>query len=134
MKEELYRTGRLQGYKGKNVVVLPNTYTDAFQKKKVLDPSLCWIIPAGADQKPVKVAFEGDLYTNEFENYDWSRDIHMYEKVGVSCMMDNAIHMYKDSSLLQTGAFNLQDTVKNVVTVDGEITTNSGEGGSNSGN
>lgn len=134
MKEELYRTGRLQGYKGKNVVVLPNTYTDAFQKKKVLDPSLCWIIPAGADQKPVKVAFEGDLYTNEFENYDWSRDIHMYEKVGVSCMMDNAIHMYKDESLLQTGAFNLQDTVKNVVTVDGEITTDSGEGGSNSGN
>ena len=134
MKEELYRTGRLQGYKGKNVVVLPNTYTDAFNKKKVLDPSLVWIVPAGADNKPVKVAFEGDLYTNEFENYDWSRDIHMYEKVGVVCMMDNAIHMYKDESLERVGAFNLQDSVKNVVTVDGEITTNSGEGGSNSGN
>lgn len=123
MKEELYRTGRLQGYKGKNVVVLPNTYTDAFQKKKVLDPSLVWIIPAGADQKPVKVAFEGDLYTNEFENYDWSRDIHMYEKVGVVCMMDNAIHMYKDTSLSKTGAFNLQDNVKNTVWVDGELST-----------
>ncbi len=134
MKEELYRTGRLQGYKGKNVVVLPNTYTDAFNKKKVLDPSLVWIVPAGADNKPVKVAFEGDLYTNEFENYDWSRDTHMYEKVGVVCMMDNAIHMYKDESLERVGAFNLQDSVKNVVTVDGEITTNSGEGGSNSGN
>ena len=134
MKEELYRTGRLQGYKGKNVVVLPNTYTDAFQKKKVLDPSLVWIVPAGADNKPVKVAFEGDLYTNEFENYDWSRDIHMYEKVGVVCMMDNAIHVYKDESLERIGAFNLQDSVKNVVTVEGEVTTNSGEGGSNSGN
>jgi len=134
MKEELYRTGRLQGYKGKNVVVLPNTYTDAFQKKKVLDPSLVWIVPAGADNKPVKVAFEGDLYTNEFENYDWSRDIHMYEKVGVVCMMDNAIHVYKDESLERIGAFNLQDSVKNVVTVEGEITTSSDEGGSNSGN
>lgn len=134
MKEELYRTGRLQGYKGKNVVVLPNTYTDAFQKKKVLDPSLVWIVPAGADTKPVKVAFEGDLYTNEFENYDWSRDIHMYEKVGVVCMMDNAIHMYKDTSLSQIGAFNLQAQVKNTVWVEGEITTDSGDGGSNSGN
>ena len=131
MKEELYKTGRLQGYKGENIVVLPNTYTDAFQKKKVLDPSLCWIIPAGADQKPVKVAFEGDLYTNEFENYDWSRDIHMYEKVGVSCMMDNAIHVYKDESLLQTGAFNLQDSVVNTVHVDNMSEAN---GGSNSGN
>lgn len=134
MKEELYRTGRLQGYKGKNVVVLPNTYTDAFQKKKVLDPSLVWIVPAGADTKPVKVAFEGDLYTNEFENYDWSRDIHMYEKVGVVCMMDNAIHMYKDTSLSQIGAFNLQAKVKNTVWVEGELSTDSGEGGSNSGN
>ena len=123
MKEELYRTGKLQGYKGKNVVVLPNTYTDAFNKTKVLDPSLVWIIPAGADQKPVKVAFEGDLYTNEFENYDWSRDIHMYEKVGVVCMMDNAIHMYKDTSLSKTGAFNLQDNVKNTVWVEGELST-----------
>lgn len=127
MKEELYRTGRLQGYKGKNVVVLPNTYTDAFQKKKVLDPSLVWIVPAGADTKPVKVAFEGDLYTNEFENYDWSRDIHMYEKVGVVCMMDNAIHMYKDTSLSQIGAFNLQAKVKNTVWVEGELSTSDNE-------
>ena len=127
MKEELYRTGRLQGYKGKNVVVLPNTYTDAFQKKKVLDPSLVWIVPAGADNKPVKVAFEGDLYTNEFENYDWSRDIHMYEKVGVVCMMDNAIHMYKDTSLSQIGAFNLQAKVKNTVWVEGELSTGDNE-------
>lgn len=117
MKDELYRTGHLTGYKGENVVILPNTYKSAFEQEKVLDPSLCWIIPSSADQKPVKVAFEGDLYTNEFENYDWSRDIHMYEKVGVVCMMDNAIHVFKDTSLSQTGGFNLKDNVKNTVTV-----------------
>ena len=123
MKEELYRTGRLTGYKGKNVVILPNQYKDAFDTEKVLDPSLCWLLPAGADQKPVKIAFEGDLYTNEHENYDWSRDIHIYEKVGVSCMMDNAIHVYKDTSLSKTGVFNLKDTVQNIITVDGNVTT-----------
>ena len=127
MKDELYRTGRLTGYKGENVVILPNSYKDAFGYEKVLDPSICWIIPAGADQKPVKIAFEGDLYTNEFDNYDWSRDIHVYEKVGVVCMMDNAIHVYKDSSLSQTGDFLLKDTVKNVVTIDGTVVTSEAE-------
>ena len=143
MKDELYRTGRLTGYKGETVVILPNTYKDAFGTEKVLDPSLCWIIPAGADQKPVKVAFEGDLYTNEFENYDWSHDIHIYEKVGVACMMDNAIHVYKDVSLSKNGAFLLSDSVQNTIvinggstavttntTVSGEVTTtSSGTGG-----
>jgi len=115
MKDELYRTGRLQGYKGENVVVLPNTYKTAFEMEKVIDPSLCWIIPSSADQKPVKVALEGDLYTKEWENFDWSHDIHMYQKVGVVCMMDNAIHVYKDTSLSITGPFQLKDTVQNVV-------------------
>lgn len=115
MKDELYRTGRLSGYKGKNVVILPNSYKDVFSQEKIIDPSMCWIIPSAADQKPVKIAFEGDLYTNEFDNYDWSRDIHMYEKVGVVCMMDNAIHCYKDTSLSKSGAFNLKDTVRDLI-------------------
>lgn len=131
MKDELYRTGKLAGYKGEKVVILPNQYKNAFEQVKVLDPSLCYIIPSSADQKPVKVAFEGDLYTNEFENYDWSHDIHVYEKVGVVCMMDNAIHVYKDTSLSQNGAFNLKDTVAMHVIVDNIADAN---GGSNSGN
>ena len=118
MKDELYRTGRLTGYKGENVVILPNSYKNAFEQVKVIDPSFCWIIPSSADQKPVKVAFEGDLYTNEFENYDWSHDIHVYEKVGVVCMMDNAIHVFKDTSLSREGAFALKDSVKNNVYVE----------------
>lgn len=130
MKDELYRTGRLAGYKGERIVILPNQYKDAFGTEKVVDPSICWIIPSAADQKPVKIAFEGDLYTNEFENYDWSRDIHIYEKVGVVCMMDNAIHAYRDTSLSKNGKFNLKDTVQNTITVNGSVTT----GGSNQGN
>ena len=131
MKDELYRTGRLQGYKGENIVILPNSYKTAFGQVKVIDPSMCFIIPSSADQKPVKVAFEGDLYTNEFENYDWSRDIHVYEKVGVVCMMDNAIHIYKDTSLSREGDFLLKDTVKNNVYVENMNT--SSDNGSNSG-
>jgi hypothetical protein len=117
---------------------MPNQYKDAFGTEKVLDPAFCWIVPSNADTKPVKIAFEGDVYTNEFENYDWSHDIHVYEKVGVVCMMDNAIHAYKDTSLVKNGSFALTDTVQNTVVVSGSVTTTSGsentEGGSNSGN
>lgn len=134
MKDELYRTGKLAGYKGETIVILPNSYKNVFGTEKVLDPSLCFIIPSAADQKPVKVAFEGDLYTNEFDNYDWSRDIHMYEKVGVACMMDNAIHVYKDTSLSKNGLFVLKDTVKNNVWVDNLDNGNSGNTTPDSGN
>lgn len=122
MKDELYRTGRLTGYKGERVVILPNSYKDAFGTEKVLDPAKCWIIPAAADQKPVKIAFEGDLYTKEFENYDWSHDIHVYEKVGVVCLMDNAIHLYENTALEQSGNFATAN-VQNVVTINGNVTT-----------
>lgn len=140
MKDELYRTGRLSGYKSENVVILPNAYKNAFEQVKVIDPSFCYIIPSSADQKPVKVAFEGDLYTNEFENYDWSHDIHIYEKVGVVCMMDNAIHVFQDTSLKREGDFMLKDTAADHVIVDnlnsgsGENEGGSDNGGSNSGN
>ena len=42
----------------------------------------------------------------------------MYEKVGVVCMMDNAIHVFKDESLSKEGPFVLNDTVANHVWVD----------------
>ena len=119
MKDELYRTGRLSGYRDKNVVILPNAYKDIVEgKEKVIDPSFCWIIPSGADTKPVKVAFEGDTLVDERANRDWSREIQVYKKVGVICMMNNAICVYKDTSLSKEGAFQLADTVKNVVVVD----------------
>lgn len=125
MKDELYRTGRLKGYKNKNIVILPNAYKDVLEgKEKVIDPSICLIIPSGADQKPVKVAFEGTTHIKEFDdNRDWSRELHTYQKVGVTCMMDNAICIYKDTSLSKSGAFKLTDTVKDVVYTKTETKT-----------
>jgi hypothetical protein len=119
MKDELYRTGRLSGYRDKNVIILPNAYKDVIEgREKVIDPSFCWIIPSGADTKPVKVAFEGSTLVDERANRDWSREIQVYRKVGVLCMMNNAICVYKDTSLSKEGAFNLADTVQNVVVID----------------
>ena len=119
MKDELWRTGRLASYKGKKVIILEQGFTDATNTTKVIDPGYCWIIPGGADTRPVKVAFEGGTLVNEKENnWDWSREIHVYKKVGVVCMMTNNICSYVDTSLLgQMTTWNLHDTVKNVVKV-----------------
>ena len=50
----------------------------------------------------------------------------MYEKVGVVCMMDNAIHVFKDESLSKEGPFILNDTVANHVIVDNLGESNQG--------
>ena len=116
MKDELWRTGRLASYKGKRVIILEQGFVDETNTTKVIDPGFCYIIPNGADSKPVKIAFEGQTLVDERPNYDWSREIHVYKKVGVVCMMANNICSYVDSSLQgQMTEWFLNDTVQNVV-------------------
>lgn len=121
MKNELWANGRLQSYKGKKVVVLEQGFQDETNSKKVIDPGYCWIIPSGANTKPVKIAMEGDTLIREVENADWSKEIQVYKKIGVVCMMTNDICSYVDSSLLgqmETWKLTATDSVKNTVTVD----------------
>ena len=100
MKTELWNTGRLASYKGKRVIILDQGFVDETNTTKVIDPGYCWIIPSGANTKPVKIAFEGGTLVAERDNnWDWSREIQVYKKVGVVCMMTNDICVYKDTSL-----------------------------------
>lgn len=116
MKDELWRTGRLANYKGKNVVILPQGFTDETNSTKVIDPGYCFIIPTGADNKPVKIAFEGNTIVDEYHNADRSREIQVYKKVGVVAMLANNICIYVDTELKgKMDTWFLNDTVKNVV-------------------
>lgn len=118
MKDELNRTGRLANYKGRKVIILPQGFTDETNSTKVVDPGYCWIIPTGADNKPVKIAFEGETIVDDRKNADWSREVQVYKKVGVVAMMANNICSYVDTDL--AGKMNdwyLSDTVKNTVNV-----------------
>lgn len=99
MKDELWRTGRLASYKGTQVIILPQGFVDGTNEEKVIDPGYAWVIPTGADSKPVKVAFEGNTIVDEYTNYDRSREIQVYKKVGVVCMMANNICVYVDTDL-----------------------------------
>ena len=100
MRDERWNTGYLANYKGIRVVILPQTLEDETNSRKVIDPGYAWVIPSGAGEKPVKVAFEGTTHVRERnDNDDWSRDIQVYRKVGVGVMMTNNIFSYVDTQL-----------------------------------
>jgi hypothetical protein len=101
MKDQFWNNGAFASYKGHQVVILPQSFTDETNKEKVLDPAYAWIIPTGAE-KPVKVAFEGSAQVKSFENRDWSTEIQTYQKFGVAAyMMNPGICVYQNTSLVK---------------------------------
>ena len=122
MKTELWNNGRLATYKGTKVVILEQGFEDESNTRKVIDPGYAWVIPTGANGKPVKIALEGNTLVDEHDNYDRSREIQVYKKVGVSCMLSNNICAYCDTSLLgQMYIWNYNGIKGNVITYDGRL-------------
>ena len=120
MKDELWRTGRLASYKNTKVVILEQGFEDETNSRKVIDPGYAWVIPSGADSKPVKIAFEGGTIVDEYTGYDRSREMHAYKKVGVIAMLANNICAYVDTSLMgqmDTWYLDGSASVQNTVTV-----------------
>ena len=99
MKEQIWNNGYFTTYKGHQVIILPQSFTDETNSEKVLDPSYAWIIPTGAE-KPVKVAFEGSAQVKSFDNRDWSTELQTYQKLGVAAYMVNpGICVYRNTAL-----------------------------------
>ena len=98
MKDQKWNNGYLANYKGHQVIVLPQSFEDETNTTKVIDPQFAWIIPTGAD-KPVKIAFEGGTIVDDYTNYDRSREMQVYKKVGVRAIFSNAICVYQNTSL-----------------------------------
>ncbi len=144
MKSQLWKNGRLSDYKGTQVVILEQGFEDETNSTKVIDPGYAWVIPTGADSKPVKIAFEGNTIVDEYTNKDRSREIQVYKKVGVVCMLANNICAYVDTSLVgKMDTWNFDGVTGQVITYDGRLSgdiggsdsgSDEGNGGSNSGN
>ena len=125
MKTELWNTGRLANYKGTKVIILEQGFEDETNSRKVIDPGYAWVIPTGADGKPVKIAFEGGTIVDEYNNYDRSREIQVYKKVGVTCILANNICSYCDTALLgKMGTWNFDGVTGQVATLDGRLSGN----------
>ena len=101
MRNQKWSNGYLANYKGHQVIVLPQSYEDETNAVKVIDPSYAYIIPVGAE-KPVKIAFEGQTIVDEYTNYDRSREVQIYKKVGVRAIFSNAICVYQNDALHRT--------------------------------
>ena len=99
MKNNMWENGYLGNYKGHRVIILPQSFEDETNKVKVINPSYAYIIPTGANEKPIKVAFEGETAVKESENDDWSREIQVYKKIGVAAIITNNICVYQNSTL-----------------------------------
>lgn len=97
-KNQRWSNGYIANYKGHDVIVLPQSYEDETNEVKVIDPSYAYIIPVGAE-KPVKIALEGGTIVDEYNNYDRSREVQIYKKIGVRAIFSNAICVYQNSSL-----------------------------------
>ena len=122
MKTELWNTGRLAQYKGTKVVILEQSFDDETNTRKVIDPGYAWVIPTGADGKPVKIAFEGGTIVDDYVGYDRSREIQVYKKVGVVCMLANNVCAYVDTSLLgKMATWELDGITGKVATYDGRL-------------
>ena len=98
MRNQKWNNGYLGNYKGHQVIVLPQSYEDEKNEVKVINPAYAYIIPVGAE-KPVKIAFEGQTIVDEYTNYDRSREVQIYKKVGVRAIFSNAICVYENKSL-----------------------------------
>lgn len=102
MKDQKWNNGYLANYKGHRVVVLNQSYEDETNTKKVMDPAYAWIIPTGGNDKPVKIAFEGQTIVEEYVNRgDRSREVQVYKKMGVGAIITNNICVYINTSLTQ---------------------------------
>lgn len=100
MRNQRWNNGRLNGYKGHSIVILPQSLEDTSNTMKVVDPALAYIIPAGME-KPIKVVLEGQTYTQEVPYLeDWSRDMQWFRKIGLGIMIYNhQMCVYRNNSL-----------------------------------
>jgi hypothetical protein len=98
MKDERWANGYIANYKGHQVVVLRQSYTDLENTEKAIDPTTAYVIPTGTE-KPVKVVFEGGTIMRDEENQDWSREVQVYKKVGVGTIAMNSVCVYTNKSL-----------------------------------
>jgi len=99
INDTLWNVGYLATYKGHKVIILPQSFWTIDNANKVIDPSYAWIIPAGGNDKPVKVVFEGQTVTREYDNRDGSKEIQVYKKIGVGIVLTNNIARYVNTSL-----------------------------------
>ena len=98
-KEDMRNQGYIGKYLGAEVVIMPQSFTDETNEVKVINPKIAYIIPSGAQELPIKLGFEGDTVIRQLQNADWSFEIQMFKKFGITLIHTNHFGIYENTSL-----------------------------------
>lgn len=98
-KMEMRNMGYIGKYLGANVVIIPQTFKDETNTETIVNNQQAYVIPAGADEKPLKVALEGNTLIRSIDREDWSTEMQIYRKMGVALLNTNFFGIYENTAL-----------------------------------
>lgn len=90
--------GYVGRYKGNNVVLLSNSFTDETNTEKVVDDQYAYIMPAGKE-KPVKIGIEGGTLIDEQRLQDGSVEVQAQHMFDVAVVANNYWGIYRNTEL-----------------------------------
>ena len=98
-KADMRNQGYIGRYLGADVVILDQSFEDETNTTKVINPQYAYILPAGAQELPVKLLFEGDTVIRDVQNADWSFEIQLYKKFGITLIHTNHYGIFRNTAL-----------------------------------
>lgn len=99
--DAIHNTGRINIFRGNQIVEIPQSFIDENNEKTWIDPQLAYILPSGGE-KVVKVAFEGQTQTRDWQNTDGSMEVHIYKKMGTAILAHHNWCIYQNTGITQT--------------------------------
>lgn len=98
--DDLRTKGYIGMFFGAPVVILPQSFVDENNAKKVIDTQMAYIFPAGAE-KVVHIVLEGVTQIDDFKGRDRSLEIEAYKKFGVVILNHNNWAIYQNEGIPQ---------------------------------
>lgn len=96
--DDIRNYGRVQMYKGRPIIVVPNFITnEATNAKWAFSEADCFILPAG--YKPVRIGMQGDGYIAPVHIPSGGEEEHFHKIMGVGLMLVNNCGVYHDTSI-----------------------------------
>lgn len=87
--DEIRNRGRVSVYRGTPILVLPNYFMDESNTAWLFKENQIFVAPV--NEKPVKVAMHGDLYTAEVTQPHGGLEYHAHQIMGVAIIFNNHI-------------------------------------------
>lgn len=96
--DDIRNYGRVQMYKGKPIVVIPNFITNELTNAEwAFSEADCFILPAG--YKPVRIGMQGDGHIEMVKIPSGGEEEHYHQIMGVGLLLVNNCGIYHDTEI-----------------------------------